>query len=329
MNTKILIALALIAFVAADKDTYIFGQFQKFMKEHNKKYSNINEYMARYNTFKSNYEKLEAMTINSDSTVSHTVGINKFSDMTFQEFRTAYLNLRISPVDIQKHSGKSFLTYLQDSPASFDWRDKKVVGPVKDQGSCGSCWAFSTVGNLEGLHAIKTGELVQYAEQQLVDCDMVDEGCNGGLMENAFEYIKEAGGIELQADYVYHARKGKCKFDAKKSALKVTGFEVKADIDENEMKDMLVQTGPLAIALNADPLMFYAGGIVDADEAECDPESLNHGVTLVGYGTENGKDFWLVKNSWSASWGEDGYFRIARGKKTCGINKYVSTAKLE
>jgi C1A family cysteine protease len=300
------------------------------MKEQDKKYTNINEFMARYNTFKSNYEKLEAMTISSDSKVSHSVEMNKFSDMSFQEFRRTYLNLKISPVDIQKHSGKSFLTYLADPPApAFDWREKKVVGPVKDQGNCGSCWAFSTVGNLEGLHAIKTGDLVQYAEQQLVDCDKADDGCNGGLMENAFAYIKEAGGIELQSDYKYKARDGQCKFDVKKAALKVTGFDVKADMNEEEMKALLVQTGPLAIALNADPLMFYSGGIVDASAEECDPEGLNHGVTLVGYGTENGQDFWIVKNSWSASWGEDGYFRMARGKGTCGINKYVSTAKLE
>jgi cathepsin F len=329
MNTKLIIAFALIALVVADKDTFIFNQFQKFMKEHNKKYTNIDEYMARYNTFKKNYEKLETMTISSDSKVSHSVGLTKFADISTQEFRRTYLNLKISPVHLQRTSKPTFLTYLADVPESFDWREKKVVGPVKDQGQCGSCWAFCTVGNLEGLHAIKTGEFVQYAEQQLVDCDKKDDGCQGGLMENAFEYIKEAGGIELEDEYPYTAQDGTCSFVAKKAALKITGFEVKNDMNEEEMKAYLVSTGPLAIAINADPLQFYDGGIVDADESECDPEGLNHGVTLVGYGTENGNDFWIIKNSWSEGWGESGYFRMARNKRTCGVNKYVSTAKLE
>src|SRR5690606_1515605 len=108
-----------------------------------------------------------------------------------------------------------------DSPASWDWRDKDAVGPVKNQGSCGSCWAFSTVGNLEGLYYIKTGKFRQFSEQQLVDCDKVDEGCNGGLMENAFEYIKKTGGIESEEDYPYKARRNTCQWDIKKAILKV------------------------------------------------------------------------------------------------------------
>jgi cathepsin F len=329
MNTKLLIAFALIALVVADKDTFIFNQFQKFIKEHNKKYTNIDEYMARYNTFKKNYEKLETMTISPDSKVSHSVGLNKFADLSFEEFRRTYLNAKISPVHLQRTSKPTFLTYLADVPESFDWRDKKAVGPVKDQGRCGSCFAFSAVGNLEGLHAIKTGEFVQYSEQQLVDCDKLDMDCLGGFVENAFEYIKKAGGIELQVDYPYTAVGGTCSFVAEKAALKITGFEVKNDMNEEEMKAYLVNTGPLAIFINANPLIFYSTGIIYADSSECNPEDLNHFVVLVGYGIENGKDFWIIKNSWGEEWGEDGYFRITRNRGTCGVNKHVSTAKLE
>jgi cathepsin F len=328
MKAKILITLALICLVAADKDSYIYQQFTEFLAVSGKQYPTITEYMTRYNIFKKNYEKVEAMTISQDSSKTLRLGITKYMDMTPTEFRRIYLNLKISPSDL-KNSGKDFLNYLGDVPNTLDWREKGAVGSVKDQGNCGSCWAFSTIGNLEGLSSIKTGKLVQYSEQQLVDCDTVDEGCNGGLMENAFKYIKEAGGIELQKDYPYHGRRESCHFNDKKVALKVSGFVIKNDLDEKEMMAMLANTGPLAIAINADPLQFYDGGIVDVSDAECDPDGLNHGVTLVGYGEENDQEYWIVKNSWGKNWGEDGYFRIAKGKKTCGVNKYISTATLE
>jgi cathepsin F len=329
MNTKLLITIALVCLVAADKETYIWQQFQKFLKENNKEYPTIGEYFARFMTFKENYEKIESMTLDPDSGISHRLGVTKYMDMTPEEFKRVYLTLKISPSNLT-NLDHQFLSYRADAaPDALDWREKGAVGKVKDQGSCGSCWAFSTVGNLEGLHAIKTGQMVQYSEQQLVDCDKVDEGCNGGLMENAFNYLKEAGGIELGTDYPYHARGEKCQFNKDKVVLKVTGDVVKNEMDEGEMKEMLFSTGPLAIALNADTLQFYDGGVIDASTDDCDPQGLNHGVTLVGYGSENGKDFWIVKNSWGTNWGEKGYFRMTRGKGTCGINRYVSTATIE
>jgi len=269
------------------------------------------------------------MTVDPSTKSSFEHGITKYSDMTTQEFRQKFLNLRITPAHLHNRN-EDFLKILigGNAPDAFDWREKNAVGPIKDQGQCGSCWAFSTVGNLEGLHAIKTGKIAQYAEQQLVDCDSTDSGCEGGLMENAFEYIKSAGGIELQKDYPYTAEDDTCAFDVKKAVLQVKDKIVKTNMDEKEMKEFLFSNGPLAIALNADPLQDYNSGIIDADADECDPTALDHGVTLVGYGNENGKDYWIVKNSWGADWGEKGYFRMARGKGTCGINTYVTSAIL-
>jgi cathepsin F len=325
MNTKVLIALALLCLVACDRQDVILQQFLKFKQTYNKEYKTIEEFITRFNVFKHNFQRIENMTVNRDS--KHMIGITKYSDLTPQEFRNTYLNLRISASDFGK---KEFLKSLfeGDAPATWDWRDKGAVGPIKDQGQCGSCWAFSTVGNLEGLHAIKTGKIVQYAEQQLVDCDKVDHGCNGGMMESAFEYIKEAGGIEKESDYKYTAHNDKCKFDKEKAVLQVQDKQVHTNMDETEMASCLVKVAPLAIALNATPLQDYSDGILDLDEDDCDPAELNHGVTLVGYGTEDDQDFWIVKNSWGEDWGEQGYFRIARGKGTCGINAYVSTAIL-
>jgi len=225
---------------------------------------------------------------------------------------------------------KTFTTLeVSDAPASHDWREKGADLGVKDQGQCGSCWAFSTVGNLEGLNFIKNKSKDTFSEQQLVDCDKdEDQGCNGGLMENAFEYMLKAGGLQKDSDYKYTARDGKCKFDKKKVAVQIKSWEAVSE-DEEQIKTYLFNVGPLAVALNADPLQWYTGGIIDEDESSCDPQALDHGVTLVGYGTEKGQDFWIVKNSWGKSWGEKGFFRMARGKGICGINTHVVSATLK
>ena len=332
MIKKILLLTLALSVVLAfepehEKESYIFARFQDFLKKENKKYTTIEEYLARFQIFKKNYLKLESFTVTSDKTYS--VGINKFADMTPQEFRRNYLNLDVTLMDVLK-AKSGHISFNEAAPATWDWRAQGAVGPVKDQGQCGSCWAFSTVGNLEGLNYIKTKTMVLFSEQQLVDCDKgQDQGCNGGLMENAFTYIKTAGGLEKSGDYKYTAKDGKCKFDKTKSSIQVSGFNFAASQDEEVIKSFLYSTGPLSIALNAGTLQFYNGGIIEADANECDPQGIDHGVTMVGYGSENGQDFWIVKNSWGANWGEEGFFRMARGKGTCGINTYVVSAVLQ
>jgi len=259
---------------------------------------------------------------------TYTVGITKFFDMSPAEFKAMYLTLKVSELEALKEISSPFLAELVSGPESHDWRSKGAVGPVKDQGSCGSCWAFSTVGNLEGLWQMKTGKMVNFSEQQLVDCSTDDSGCQGGLMENALNYLISAGGLMVSSDYKYTARDGTCKFKKEKVALKVSGFHFSDSQDEEKIKAMLVTTGPLSVALNADPLQFYQGGIIDAGADECDPQALNHGVTIVGYGVEGTKQYWIVKNSWGSGWGEEGYFRMAIGTGVCGINTYVITAEL-
>jgi C1A family cysteine protease len=184
------------------------------------------------------------------------------------------------------------------------------------------------------LYAIKTGKSLVLSEQQLVDCDRdEDQGCNGGLMDNAFGYFVKAGGVEQSKDYPYKARDQTCKFDKTKTVVQLSGFKDIAQ-DEAEIQKALSTVGPLAVAINAEPLQFYDSGIYDGDESDCDPDGLNHGVVIVGYGVEKGKNYWIVRNSWGASWGEQGYFRFIRtkttgkGKGTCGINTNVSTAIL-
>jgi len=196
---------------------------------------------------------------------------------------------------------------------------------------CGSCWAFSAVGNIEGqLQIKKGGKVIDLSPQQLVDCDKVDEGCNGGLMDTAFDYIKTAGGIQSSSDYPYSGSDSSCKFDVKKSVAKVNGYNFAGTEDEEQIKTILYQTGPLAIAINATPLQFYFWGIFNPwFQWLCDPEGLNHGVVIVGYGVDGSTKYWIVKNSWGSSWGESGFFRIIAGKGACGVNKYVISATLE
>jgi cathepsin F len=198
---------------------------------------------------------------------------------------------------------------------------------------CGSCWAFSTVANLEGLYYKLKGKAVDLSEQILVDCDTYDSACNGGLMEYAFQWIKE-NGMETEEDYPYTGYKGSCKADPSKYIdMKVTGWKklgsstsTWSPVDEEEIKEFLYETGPLAIALNANPLQTYSGGILDKTSSQCPVSGINHAVTLVGYGAESGVDYWIVKNSWGANWGENGYFRIRRGTGCCGVNCYITTA---
>ncbi len=250
------------------------------------------------------------------------MGITKFFDLTTQEFRNTYLNLKITLLDQIKGHSTPYKYTTENVPAEFDWRKEGAVGPVKDQGQCGSCWAFSTVANLEGIYHKKFNTSVVLSEQQLVDCDKVDSGCNGGLMENAIKYVQD-NGLTNAASYKYIARDGKCKQSSVKSAIQVSGQHFSADKDEENIKKMLVETGPLSIAVNAEPFQFYDSGILDSDESDCDPSSLNHGVAIVGYGSDNGAQYWIVRNSWGSGWGENGYIRVALGKGVCGINTYV------
>ena len=326
---KFILAL-LIALVACDTelDTLIFQQFQRFIKKYNKKYESINEYLARFEVFKSN-----VMATLKESNESYQTGITKFSDLTHQEFARTYLNLNYDAMAIANFEPVT-VRVSNAAPTSYDWRDHGRVSAVKDQGSCGSCWAFATVANLEGLYAAKKSTIKTFSEQMLVDCDTSDSGCNGGLMEYAFTWLKKNGGIMYDSDYAYRGTKSTCKSNSSKYAdFKVTGYKKLGSsystwscVDEDEIKEFLYETGPLAIALNADPLQTYSSGILDLTSTKCPSSGINHAVTLVGYGASSSTNYWIVKNSWGRSWGESGYFRIRRGNGTCGVNCYITTA---
>jgi len=317
-----------LKFLENSKDT--LEVFQDYMRYHGKSYSTIEEFNKRYNAFQKNFEESIEKAVQK---------LSKFMDLTKEEFKQKYLNLKIKDFKLKSsqmdstNGDEEVETFnnnrnLQGAPASFDWRDQGVVSSVKEQGECGCCWAFSAAANIESQYAIKYGRILDLSEQQLLDCDSSNDGCDGGVMDAAFKYIKNAGGIMNESDYRYTQAKDTCRFKKNKSIVRVSGWKNAGSKNEETIRNMLVKTGPLAIAVNADNMQNYSGGIIDQSDAECPQSNINHAVLLVGYGEDNGKKFWIVKNSWGENWGEKGYFRIARGKGTCGINQYVVSATI-
>jgi cysteine peptidase B len=214
-----------------------------------------------------------------------------------------------------------------DTPSSYDWRTKGAVTPVKNQGQCGSCWAFATVANIEGAGFVTTGKLLSLSEQELVACDRKtgDQGCQGGLPSNAYkDMIQQKLGLELETDYPYTGKDDKtCGATASKETAFITGWSP-IPKDEDQIAAALVKYGPLAIGIDALPMQLYSGGIMDVGIL-C-PPTLDHGVTIVGFDATATKPYWVIKNSWGQTWGEKGYLRIVKGKSACGLNQEVTTA---
>ncbi|EDV44341.1 uncharacterized protein Dana_GF16067, isoform A [Drosophila ananassae] len=306
--------------------------FHKFQVRFGRRYVSTAERQMRLRIFRQNLKTIEELNANEMGSAKY--GITEFADMTSTEYKE---RTGLWQRDEAKATGGSpavVPAYSGELPKEFDWRSKNAVTGVKNQGQCGSCWAFSVTGNIEGLYALKYGELKEFSEQELLDCDTTDSACNGGLMDNAYKAIKDIGGLEYEAEYPYEAKKKQCHFNKTMSHVQVKDFVDLPKGNETAMQEWLVSNGPISIGINANAMQFYRGGVSHPWKALCSKKNLDHGVLVVGYGVSDYPNYhktlpyWIVKNSWGPRWGEQGYYRVYRGDNTCGVSEMATSAVL-
>ncbi|XP_014700249.1 cathepsin F isoform X1 [Equus asinus] len=295
--------------------------FKHFVTTYNRTYETKEEAQWRMSIFASNMVRAQKIQALDRGTAQY--GVTKFSDLTEEEFRTIYLNplLKEEP-GVKMRRAKS----VGDSaPPEWDWRSKGAVTEVKDQGMCGSCWAFSVTGNVEGQWFLNRGALLSLSEQELLDCDKVDKACMGGLPSNAYSAIKTLGGLETEDDYSYHGHLQACSFSAEKAKVYIND-SVELTKNEQKLAAWLAKKGPISVAINAFGMQFYRHGISHPLRPLCSPWLIDHAVLLVGYGNRSAVPFWAIKNSWGTDWGEEGYYYLYRGSGACGVNTMASSA---
>eukprot|EP00731_Ephydatia_muelleri_P025802 Em0017g885a len=308
------ILVAMLAVAAAFDFT---DEWEEWKKTHNKVYGSEGEELSRHIIWEAKKKYIDEHNAHQKG-FGFTLAINKFSDLSSQEFKKLYTGLQ---GDILSVNAKPVHFGGRDLPPSIDWRDKGYVTPVKDQGQCGSCWAFSTVGSLEGQHFNATGTLVSLSEQNLVDCSKANDGCNGGRTDVAMEYVIKNGGIDTEESYPYKAHNEKCNFNASNIGANCSSYnKIIPAKSEASLQDAVATVGPISVCIDAaqDSFQSYSGGVYD--EPKCSQTALDHCVLAVGYGSTDTQDYWIVKNSWGTDWGQEGYIWMSRNKSNqCGI----------
>jgi len=308
----LLIALPILISAISLEDS-----FASWKSLNNKAYKSQAEHLYRLNVYKNNLAIVED---HNRRNLGFTLAMNAFADLTVQEFSQLYLQPKINASNIVQVNVHDDIN-VAATDATVDWRTKGAVTGVKNQGQCGSCWAFSATGSVEGVYQITKGQLISSSEQQLVDCSKSfgNEGCNGGLMDSAFKYIIQSSkGLDTEASYPYTAKDGSCKFNAANIGTRITSYKDVASKNENALQTA-VAAQPVSVAIDASHSSFqlYHSGVYY--ESRCSPTQLDHGVLAVGYGKDSA-DYWIVKNSWGTGWGQQGYILMSKGRNNnCGI----------
>ncbi|XP_053365291.1 procathepsin L-like [Clarias gariepinus] len=298
-------------------------EFQVWKKKFGKTYKSVEEENWHKNTWLKNLKLVKDHNKLADQGIkSYKLSMTYFADMNDQENNVSKGCLPFNRP--KQHNAAAFLRQTRGAalPKSVNWTKNGYVTGVKDQKNCDSCWAFSATGALEGQIFKKTGKLVLLSEQQLVDCSTQsgNKGCKGGQMNLAFNYVKENNGLATEESYPYEATDGECRFNSATVGATCTGYVDINSSDENALQEAVATIGPISAAIDANhtSIYLYESGVYD--EPECSRICLSHGVLIVGYGTENGTDYWLIKNSWGTDWGEKGYIKMSKNKDNqCGI----------
>lgn len=291
-------------------------RFARFARRYGKRYESAEEMRRRFEIF---VENLELIRSTNRKGLSYTLGINRFADWSWEEFRASRLGAAQNCSATLKGNHKLTDAVL---PETKDWREEGIISPVKDQGHCGSCWTFSTTGALEAAYTQATGESISLSEQQLVDCANAfnNFGCQGGLPSQAFEYIKYNGGLDTEESYPYTAANGICNFKPENVGVKVVDSINITLGAEDELKHAVGVVRPVSVAYQVvKDFRFYKGGVYSSYTCGSTQMDVNHAVLAVGYGVEDGIPYWLIKNSWGQDWGVDGYFKMELGKNMCGV----------
>jgi C1A family cysteine protease len=303
-------------------------RFQEWMGKHGKQYTSQKEYETRLNNFIETTKRIAALNarskaLNSTATFAH----NKFSDLSLSEFSVRLGMKGYKPKQIV---GVPVAAPQTQAPSSFDWRARGGITAVKDQAQCGSCWAFSCTESIESAYMIKGGKKNQapLAPQQIVDCDQVDQGCNGGDLPTCYQYVQSAGGLETNANYPYQGVDGTCNAQSGLEQDPITGFTYvipQGSTDENTMASFLAANQPMSIIVDASSWSSYSGGILTADQCG---QNLDHAVQAVGYQGLDTNGYWIVRNSWGADWGENGFIRLQFASNTCGLTSEVTVPNI-
>lgn len=300
---------SLIACVsAASLTTAYTDAFTRFTSDYSKSYDSVEEYAKRLQIFADNMEKVAEMNaehvlINGEA----VFGVTKFSDLTPKEFKSFYLGY------VPSNATKTYVDFSGPVANDVDWVSKGAVTPVKNQGQCGSCWAFSATAAIESYAQLAGKGLKVLSAQQINSCDKRDGGCNGGNTETAYQYVKSAGGIELNSDYPYTSgggQTGSCKFNSGRIAISISGYH-SIGRGESSLKSAMNE-GPASLCLAASSWQSYRGGIL----SKCDNQ-VDHCVQGTGY---SGSSYWKIRNSWGTGWGESGFIRLAYGQDLCKVS---------
>jgi C1A family cysteine protease len=354
--------------------------FDEYKRKYKKKYK-LRDEIYKLKNFEKNFLKINELNLKQKSKKNNSLkfNLNKFSDLSSDEFKQIYLGLNIislknlknsieKNIKIEKKSNininKNQEFFIENSnkikispkillsisnniknmlkkkekeenninkvklPETYDLRNILDLYYTYDQGYCASCWAFSVIQCLEIQFYLKYGYLERLSVQEAIDCISKSEGCNSGNPLDALKYgYKE--GYKSYGDYPYLAYNSNCRSLLFPSIAYVKNYHYEYDVDENKMKEDLIKYGTFIFVINSDELQNYSSGILDLEYYECKHEDINHAVTMVGYGEENGNEYWIAKNSWGDDWGENGYFRIAKGKNVCGMTNYVFYSEIE